>query len=114
MMTKEIFLTTTLLLMSAFSLAEEVFLGAQAEDYNFAEDSWKRSPYAVDTTSTQDAFTGENCTRGTEEQFTSLSNVNKKKNVECYITHFPNNEVRTRIQSNENGDVSVGFSWSLD
>ncbi|MFA0108113.1 hypothetical protein AB4441_24355 [Vibrio splendidus] len=114
-MMKEIFLTTTLLVMSASSLAEEIFLDAQAKDYNFAEDSsWKRSPYAVDTTPTQDAFTGDKCTRGTEEQFTSLSNVQKKKNVECYTTHFPNSEVRTSMQSNEAGDVSVGFSWDLD
>lgn len=114
-MKKSIFLTATLLVMSTPSLAEELFLDELAKDYNFTEESsWERSPYTMDTTTTQDAFTGDQCTRGTEEQFMSLADVNKKKNVECYITHFPNSDIKTRMQSNDNGDVSVGITWDFD
>ncbi|MFZ3503962.1 hypothetical protein [Vibrio harveyi] len=114
-MNKAIFFTTTLLTVSAPSLAEGIFLDDVAKDYNLEEsNTWESSPYALDTTPKHDAFTDDKCTRGTEEQFTSLADANKKKNVECYITHFPNSNIKTRMQSNDDGDVSVGFSWDFD
>lgn len=114
-MKKAIFIAATLAVVSAPGLAEGIFLDDLTEDYSIAEESsWESSPYAKETTTKLDAFTGDECTRGTEEQFTSLADANKKKNVECYITHFPTSNIKTRMQSNEDGDVSVGLSWDFE
>ena len=70
------------------------------------------SPYSVDTTPTQDSFSGDRSNSKVKDSLVTPSN--KDKNVECYITQFPESGVTTRMQSSDDGDVSVGFSWDLD
>ncbi len=78
-MNKAIFFTTTLLTVSA-PVAEGIFLDDLSKDYNLEEsNAWESSLYALDTTPKHDAFTDDKCTRGTEEQFTSLADANKRK-----------------------------------
>ncbi|ENM5728581.1 hypothetical protein DLR60_11845 [Vibrio tarriae] len=115
-MKKYVFLSTVLLVMATPSLAKGIFLEDLINtEYNITDNnSWKNSPYTIDETPQLNAFTGDRCSTGTKEHLNTYPDSSRNRNVECYVTHFPNSDVKTHIQSNDNGDVSVGFSWDFN
>lgn len=114
-MKKHIFLSIALFMTAEPSIANGIFVDNLDTEYKIANDnSWENSPYAIDATSESNAFTGDKCTQISKEQLGSHPDSTKNQDVKCYVTHFPKSDIRTRMQSNEDGNVSVGFSWDFD
>ncbi|WP_340480483.1 hypothetical protein [Vibrio anguillarum] len=114
-MKKHILLSLVLFVTTAPSLAKGIFLNDLNTEYKISDQkSWENSPYAIDATPESNAFTGDKCTQGSKIQLNAYSNSTQNQDVKCYVTHFPKSDIRTHMQSNEDGDVSVGFSWDFD
>ncbi len=111
-MKKYIFLSITLFVITTPSLAKGIFLDELTPQYN-TNDSNSPSPYVSSNTSKVTILSGDKCTKGIKEYF-SQPHSNRNQDVECYITDFPESDLRTSMQSNEEGDVNVSFSWDLD
>lgn len=114
-MKKHIFLSLALFVIAEPSLAKGIFLDDLNTEYKIADDkSWEESPYTINARPELNAFTGEKCTQGKKKQLNSYPNSTENQDVKCYVTHFPKSDIKTRMQSDEDGDVSIGFSWDLD
>lgn len=114
-MKKHILLSFVLFVAAEPSLAKGIFLNDLNTEYNISEKKlWGDSPYAIDATPESNAFTGDKCIQGGNEQLNTFQNSTQNQDVKCFIAHFPKSDIRTHMQSNEDGDVSVGFSWKLD
>lgn len=114
-MKKNILLSLVLFVTTESSLANDVFLNDLNTKYKISDQkSWEKSPYTIDTHPESNSFAGDKCTQGSKVQLNSHPNSTQNQDVECYITHFPKSNIKTHMQSNEDGDVSVGFSWDFD
>ncbi len=112
-MKNHIILSIMLLVITTPSLAKGTFLDELTTQYD-TNDSNSPSPYASSNTSKGTILSGDKCTKGTKEYFLSPPHSNRNQYVECYITDFPESDLRTSMLSNEEGDVNVSFSWDLD
>ncbi|MFA0176446.1 hypothetical protein AB4472_14925 [Vibrio lentus] len=114
-MKKHIFLSLVLLVIAEPSLAKGMFLDDLNTEYKITDDnSWESSPYTIDAPIESNSFIGDKCTQGSKGQLNSTANSTRNRDVKCYVTRFPKSDIKTRMQSNEDGDVSVGFSWEFD
>lgn len=114
-MKKHTLLSFVLLVAAEPSLAKGIFLNDLNTEYKISEQKlWENSPYTIDATPESSAFTGDKCTQRSNEQLNAFPNSTQNQDVKCYMTHFPKSDIRTHMQSNEDGDVSVGFSWDFD
>lgn len=114
-MKKHILLFLILFVTTVPSLAKGIFLDDLNAKYKISDqNSWENSLYAIDVTPKFNAFTGDKCTQESKVQLNAHPNSTQNQDVKCYVTHFPKSDIRTHMQSNENGDVSVGFSWDFD
>ncbi len=110
---KHIFISIALFVITTPSLAKNIFLDELTPQYNITDNN-SPSPYTLGSTSKGTFWSGDKCTKGKKEQFRSNPHSNTNQDVECYITDFPESSLKTRMQSNEDGDVNVSFSWDLD
>ncbi|MGI3038169.1 hypothetical protein [Vibrio diabolicus] len=114
-MKKHILLFLVLFVTTAPSLAKDIFLNDFNTEYKISDQkSLENSPYAIDVTPKSNAFTGDKCTQGSKVQLNADLNSTQNQDVKCYVTHFPKSDIRTSMQSNDHGDISVGFSWDFD
>jgi len=113
-MTKYLFLAF-LLPTFASSVFAGTFLDELPQDHTIsAPVQWQPSPYDEDTTPIQKQYSGDKCVEKTQNYFDTEKPASKSGNVECYITQFPNKGIETRVQSSEDGEMSVGVKWDID
>lgn len=114
-MKKNIFLIFVLFVISDFGLAKGMLLNDLNTDHQITDGGLLNdSPYTIGITPESNAFIGDNCSQESKEKLNSHLIQNKNQGVECYITHFPKSDIKTNMQSNEEGDMSFSFSWDLN
>ncbi|WP_281222143.1 hypothetical protein [Photobacterium sanguinicancri] len=72
------------------------------------------SVYSIDTTPTQEQFSGDDCVYITQDQLSAKQSQQKQNDSACYITQFPGQGIETHMQSNEDGEMSMGVKWEFD
>lgn len=72
------------------------------------------SVYSIDTTPTHEQFSGDDCVYITKDQLSTKHSQQKKNDSACYITQFPGQGIETHMQSNQDGEMSIGVRWEFD
>ena len=137
-MKKLICLSFVFAVTSETSLAKNTFLDDLKTEYSSLDDDTLHSdPYINFTKSTSNIFipgdnplgnssygtkqkhelhmfTGDKCKQQIHGQWGLEAKSKENQEVTCYIGHFPDSGIKTHMQSNDNDDYSVGFSWEFD
>ena len=60
------------------------------------------------------AFTGDKCKQQSLGQWELEPQSKKNQHVTCYIGHFPESGIKTYMESNDDDDYNLGFSWEFE
>ncbi|MGF1690565.1 hypothetical protein [Photobacterium kagoshimensis] len=108
----ETFLTA---LSSPATIAKPKELVALSNQTLAAESTdWQPSAYSTSTTPTQQQLSGDDCVYITRDQLSTKHSQQKKNDSACYITQFPGQGIETHMQSNQDGEMSMGVTWEFD
>ncbi|MGR5153235.1 hypothetical protein [Photobacterium swingsii] len=75
---------------------------------------WQPSAYSTSTTPTRQQLSGDDCVYITQDQLSTKHSQQKKNDSACYITQFPGQGIETHIQSNQDGEMSIGVKWEFE
>ncbi|MEZ8095542.1 hypothetical protein ACED51_15710 [Photobacterium swingsii] len=75
---------------------------------------WQPSAYSTSTTPTQQQLSGDDCVYITQDQLSTKHSQQKKNDSACYITQFPGQGIETHMQSNQDGEMSIGVKWEFE